>query len=486
MGRIFEKVKQQRFYIFVKNNLKKLEKLALMRPFVSLFVVLAILLVVIAFNSYLGKPQVDEKPPEKIKQVSIYSVGESPRIQASAKVEESNVITVIAQAGGIVQSVSVKPGQRVGARRQIIGLSSNYYGGSAATIQRQLAQVQNKNVIETFDAQKDSINKQKDLANLKVDNADELRKITEKSIGETRDLLELNETMLAEVNADLETATVSATISGLNAQKAQLLAGMNQIKSGLRQAEYQGDKDNPPFQLAVTGKDATLKQLALQEKSLEMSKEISDLQLKLARVQEATMYPATPFAGIVERVFVKKGQSVSKGTPLATIKADRGSTQLIALVSQNIAAKVNITEPTYVTIAGQRVEIYPDYVSTVGTDSSLYSVVYSLESQYQNKLNHNTHVSVSIPVGSKDTNSIIPFLPLEAVHQSELESTVFVLVEGQVESQLVELGTVSGRFVEIKAGLSNATKVILNKDVIEGQKVEAEVSAGSDPAIETK
>jgi multidrug efflux pump subunit AcrA (membrane-fusion protein) len=473
MKNIVKKVKSHPLYKSGLVKLKKAEKFALKRPFVSLFIILAILLVVISINSFLRKPKVEEVVEEQIKTVAIYSVGESPRIQVSAKVEESNVITVVSQAGGIVQSVSVEVGQKVWAYKQVAALSSNYYGGSAATIQRQLAQVQNENVLETFDSQKDLISKQRDIANLQGDNAEEMRKIADSSLGETRALLTLNETMLSGVDGALLVATTSAEVTSLTAQKSQLLAGINQIKSGLRQAEYQANEDKPPYNLATTAKDLTIKQLELQEKALEMSKEISSLQLKLARVQEATMYPATPFAGIVERIFVKKGQMISPGTPIATIKANTGSTQLIALVSKDMASKVNITEPTMVNIEGQMVEIYPDHVSSVATDGLLYSIVYSLDSQYQNKLNHGSHVSISLPIGSIDTNAIIPFLPLESVHQSEQESTIFVLEDGKVISQKVELGSINGRFVEIKNGLSNQTAVILSRDVIEGQAVEA-------------
>jgi multidrug efflux pump subunit AcrA (membrane-fusion protein) len=473
MKNILKKVRKHKLYKAVVAKLKKAEKFALQRPFVSLFIILGILLVVISVNSYIRKPQVEEIVEQQIKQVSIYSVGESPRIQGSAKVKESNVITVFSQAGGIVQSVSVEPGQKVWAYKQVAALSSNYYGGSAATIQRQLAQVQNKNILETFDAQKDLIGKQRSIANLQGDNAEEMRKIADSSLGETRALLTINETMLNGVDGALLVATTSAEVTSLTAQKSQLLAGINQIKSGLRQAEYQANEDKPPYNLAITAKDLTIKQLELQEKALEMSKEISNLQLKLARVQEATMYPATPFAGVVERVFIKKGQMISPGTPIATIKANTGSTQLIALVSKEMAAKVNITEPTIINIEGQIVNIYPDHVSSVATDGLLYSIVYSLDGHYQNKLNHGSHVSISLPIGSIDTNAIIPFLPLESVHQSEQESTIFALEDGKVISMEVELGSINGRFVEIKNGLSDQTAVILSRDVIEGQSVES-------------
>lgn len=473
MKKLIDTIKKTRIYKTTQKVGKKLEKFASNNPFKTLFALLAILFAVIALSSFLNKPKVEEAVEETEKLVAVYMVGESPRVEVSAKVEESNVITIVAQAGGVVQSIGVEPGQRVYKGQQVAGFSSDYYGGNAATIQRQLAEVQNNNLLETYDSQIELIEKQREVANLQAENSDELRRISEKSVGGSKELLELNEEILAEIDTALSVATDSSTISSLKSQKSQLLSGINQIKNGLRQAGYQGDEFKPPFQLALISKEMTLKQLELQEKSLEMSKEISNLQLKLARVQEATMYPGSPCSGTVERVFIKRGQLVAPGTPIATIKADEGTTQLVARVSQSLATKISITEPTIITIDGEAIEIYPDHVSTVPTDGLLYSVVYSLDDQYQNKLINNAHTDISIPIGSADTNSVIPFLPLESINQSERESTIFVLEDGKVVSKNVQLGTVSGRFVEIREGLDDSSVVILDRNVIEGQKVKA-------------
>jgi len=473
MKKNIAKLKKYKLY---KAGLKKLQvvnSFSKKRPLLSLVTTLVILLIVIALNSFLRKPEVVSETEETVKSVSIYSVGQTPRINLSARVVESNVIDIYAQTAGVVQRVLVEPGQKVSAGQQLYSFSTDYYGNSASSLQRQLAQVQYDNVMENYDTQVELINGQRTVADLQKENSDELKRIAQSSVDDTKGLLELNESLLSGIDLAIEAATDSASVSNLKSQKSQLLSGINQIKSGLRQAEYQADENKPPYELQQSSYEMTRKQLDLQEKSLAMSKEISGLQLKLAKVQEALMYPGTPVAGVVERVYLEKGKMVSPGYKLATIKANQGSSKLVVSISKELADKLNSFEATYLMIDGNQLEIYPDYVSTVPTEGKLYSAVYTLPSEYQNKLANGSLVSISIPVGTIDTNSVIPFLPLESIYQSELENTIFVLKDGKVESMVVDLGTVNGNYVEIKSNLGSDLQVILDRNVVEGQLVEA-------------
>lgn len=474
MNKYLKKIKQSSVYGLIQRKLKQINSFSKRKPFLSLFITLFLLLVVIIVNSSLSQPPKVNEDPEEIRKVVTYSIGETPRVALSAKVEESNVIDIYSQTAGVVKRILVEPGQEVFAGQQLFSFSSDYYGNSAPALQRQLAEVQYDNVVETYDIQKELIREQRNIAQLQKDNAEELRKIADSSLGETRDLLELNESLLSGIDLAISVATDSAEISSLQSQKAQLLSGINQIKSGLRQAELQADEDKPPFKLQNSSYDLTIKQLDLQEKSLAMSKEISHLQFKLARVQESLLYPGTPEAGVVERIHVQKNDVVNPGMKLATVKAKAGVSKLVVKVSKDMASQISSFEATTVEIGGELVEIYPDHISSVPTDGKLYSVVFTLPMDYQNTLSNGSSVMISVPVGTVDTNSVIPFLPLESVYQSELETTVFILADGEVQSLPVELGVVSGNFVEVRSGLENGDQIILDRNVIEGQKVVAE------------
>ena len=119
-------------------------------------------------------------------------------------------------------------------------------------------------------------------------------------------------------------------------------------------------------------------------------------------------------------------------------------------------------------------ELYPSHVSSVPTDGGLYSIQYVLDAEAAKTVSDGAYVSLSVPLGSEDTNSVLPYVPLEAVYQSEKESTLHILRDGRVMSQKVELGLVQGRFVAVTSPLADGTQIILDRDVIEGQEVVAE------------
>ena len=235
----------------------------------------------------------------------------------------------------------------------------------------------------------------------------------------------------------------------------------------------------------------TLKQLDLQEKTLDMNLEIARLNVQIASILESLMYPASPFSGRVERIHVKVGQSVNPGDPIATIASNAGQVTVVALVSKDIVQSISKIEPSIITTGDESFEITPLHVSSEPTDGRLFAVVYLLPqlgpasqsmmlkggevSSSATPAGGSTdgqYVSVSMPVGFTDTNSIIPFIPLESVFQSEDESIVFVNENGIARARKVDLGYVTGRFVEVTDGLGKDDIVLLDRTLIEGDGVE--------------
>ena len=81
------------------------------------------------------------------------------------------------------------------------------------------------------------------------------------------------------------------------------------------------------------------------------------------------------------------------------------------------------------------------------------------------------YVTVDVPIGYANTNSVIPFIPIDAVYESQNESTVYLVEKNKATARKVEVGQVYGEFVEIISGLKNGDKIILNRNVIAGDKV---------------
>ncbi|HEX8932490.1 MAG TPA: biotin/lipoyl-binding protein, partial [Patescibacteria group bacterium] len=426
-------------------------------------------------GNVLQKAKVETTKELPVKPVTIYSIGEAPHASFQAKIEKSGVVKIIAQASGIVQSVNVTQGDAVYKGQQIIFLASNYQGGNAASVQRQIAQTQYQNVLDTFDNQKDLLNKQRDLANTTDDNAGKLRDISHQSLGETNSLVSANQSVLDQMNQNLQTL-ISANsndpnILTLKGSINQLQNGINQLREAARSIDYSSSNDNAPAKLSDMQKDLTLKQLDIQDKGLDMSRELSSLQLSLSYINEATMYPATPFSGTVERVYVYPGQAVTPGTVLAVISSKDVKATAVLTVPGKIADILTQGQPSEIEVGNKKIALTPYYISSQATDGQLFSVFYDLPEDYQKDFSDGQYIDISVPINSVKTTASDPLLPIDAVYQTQDQAFVLVDEKGTAVTRIVKIGQIYGSFIEVLSGLKLSDQVILDRNVIAGDKV---------------
>src|SRR5579872_1133390 len=166
------------------------------RPLGSFFIALGLLFIVIIVGHVLNQPKPQPSVPPAVKPVKLYSIGSVPRATFQAKIEKAGVIKIVAQASGIVQSISVDDGSKVNKGQTIITLASNYQGGSAPAISAQIAQAQYQNLADTYNQQQDAINKQKDIANSTFNNYTDQQAIASQSANNTNSLINSNQTVL--------------------------------------------------------------------------------------------------------------------------------------------------------------------------------------------------------------------------------------------------------------------------------------------------
>ncbi len=455
-------------------------------PLQSFFIALAILFGMLGVAHFWQKPSsVQQEEVVEAKIVQTYAFGESPKLSVSARIEKSGVISIYAQAPGIVQKIHVQEGKKVFQAQTLISLSTNYQGGNAASLSRQIAQKNFTFSQENFELQKEVINRQKDLASKGNLQAAEIRELTRQSLGDTRSLISQNEEILSVLDTQIRFLE-SNNVNGSNdaalasARQGRLAAssGLASLKSTLRTVEYQSDDTKTPAQITDMSKEVTLKQLELQEKSLVLAKDLSGLNLRLARISEGLMYPATPCAGLVERVYVKVGQSVSPGTLLATIKANQGENSAVILVPSTIAKQVSSSEVTEFSIGTTKISLYPRYISSEATDGTLYSLIYSIPATYSASLTNATSVAARLPLGASSIITDELSIPLDAVYQTQEKAYVYILHnEGEkrtAKTVEVALGDVSGRFVQVLSGLSSTDVIILSRTVQDGDQVKTE------------
>ncbi len=443
-------------------------------PLASFFIFLVILLGLLGLSRYLKvlKQQQTSKPETSItKESEIYSVGQLPYVKVQAQVDKAGVITVVAQTGGVVQRLYVSEGDRVSQGQRLVRLSTNYQGGSLQSVSRKIAQEQYQNYQESYNEQKAVFAAQRDLASLAEDNSKELAEISRQSAVGTGDLLNYNKELLDQLN---QAVALDPTNTTLKVSRNQIKAAYESAAAQLRQLEYQTAKDKPPLKTAETKKELTLNQLAVQEKAFELQGKLLKLQLDLAYIQESLLYPAAPFSGQVQQVFVKKGELVSPGTPIATVVGDANEITAVAYVSKNIAGNVSATYPSEIDLGEAQIELRPTFVSNEATRGTLYTILYDIPAKYSQLLANKEYVTVRVPLGyaSSLTKEQGVYVPIDAVHNTQGGSFLLVVDDRcQAEAKQVELGSLYGQFIQVYGDLAEDEKVVLNRNVVSGDKI---------------
>lgn len=458
---------------------KKFMLFAKRKPITAFLMLLTLLLSLIVLSNIVNRPAPETQEAKlPTKEVSVYTIGSSPKIKVQAQIEKSGVIKIVSLGNGVVQGVNVFVGQQVYRGTNLVSMSTNYSGGNAFSLQRQLAQTQYQNVVDTYQTQKDLIGKQKELVNKNDENADKLREIARNSNDQTQGLINLNNdilNILASEQTNLEATNSADTnfdaILGIKQLRSQLSAGNNQLQAGLDNSKYSASNDNAPSAISDISKDITLKQLELQEKALDLNKEVSRLNVMLTQVNEAIIFPSSPINGVVERIYVKVGQVVTPGIAIAQISGESNSLTAIAFLSREISQGVLRAESSILHLGNKTFEEAPFYVSTEATDGSLYTAQFDIPQEYAKEVSDKGYITIDIPVGFPQTGGTIPFVPLDAIFQTQDQAYLYIVKNSKAESKKIKVGQVLGRFVEVTSGLSPEDQVIINRNVIQSDPV---------------
>lgn len=446
-------------------------------PFISFLGLLVGIVVLIAVGNVFRQPQVEEETVATTPQsVEVFSLGEAPRIAVSGTVNRVGKIDIIAQTNGVVSKVNVKDGQNVYRGQTLISIGSSYATGAISSVSRQIAQRTYENAKESLPLQLEMIAKRREIAEKSDTSADDLRDIASKSIDDTKTQISLNESILASVDTFLASETPGTPeYVALQGQRAGILAALSGLRQGLRQTEYQTSGEHAPARLSDLSRELTLKQLEVEEKALQMGKDIAKLNLSIAYMSERFNYPASPNKGVVERVYVRPGDVVNPGMVLATIICEGAAVEIEVNLPQDLVTRFNQTETTTIATSGGMLAIVPRYVSADTGTNSLGTIIFSVPENL-NELSDGEAVRLNLPVGKANTIASYPFVPVDAVYQLQEGSLLYIAspaAEGAyaVEVRNVELGNVFGSFVEVLRGLAGTEQVILNRSVIAGDTV---------------
>jgi multidrug efflux pump subunit AcrA (membrane-fusion protein) len=468
--------------VFVRKWYEKAIKVVDKKPLISFFTLLGLLFLFIIVSNIIRQPKVEVKKQIEAKKVEVYHIGTAPRIQTQALIEKSGVVQIVSQTSGIVQKKYVSEGQVAKKGQWLFSLSSNYQGGNALSVARQLSQKQDQIIQENYPLQKELVSKQRELADRTKDNFDQLKDITNNSKNDTQSLIDLNNDIISNLDANINalSATTSASanaslILATKQLKSQFSSANLQLNTSQRNMQYQTDSDNPPTKLAELQHDIAQKQLDIQDKALDLNKDISQLQVKLAEINEGLMYPSAPFAGKVERILVREGQLVNPGTLLLVLSGSVKTTATATIfVSKEIAIQISLLEPTIFTIGSDEIKANPTYISQEATQGNLYSITYTLPEEDYSRLTDKSYITASLPIGYAQSQAALPYVPLDAVYQTQENAYIFVLADGKAANKTITLGSVFGRFVAVNSGISAGDVIILDRTVLDGDALQAQ------------
>lgn len=214
------------------------------------------------------------------------------------------------------------------------------------------------------------------------------------------------------------------------------------------------------------------KEIKIQKRNLDLNKETTDLNLKKASIVNALHYPSAPTAGLVEKIHIKPGQQVQAGTPLVSFVSDNNQVIAEVMTSFEIAQMISVNEPSKIIIRGDEIETAPIYISQNSTGNQQYSVFYSIPEKYSDQVVDSGFIEVQIPLENNGEKENELLVPVDAVQLTQEKAYVFVVgKDNEAESVEVELGNVFGQFVQVKNGISKDDRIILNRNVFEGDNV---------------
>lgn len=135
------------------------------RPVLSFIVVLGVLFGVIALSSTLRAPEEAAAPSKPdAKSSRLFTVGQDENfLTATAQVKKSDTIDIIALAPGIVNTLTVRPGQAVVRGQTVATLTTDYASGIAALTQER-ALLQTELTEKSYATEKKIIELEKKIA----------------------------------------------------------------------------------------------------------------------------------------------------------------------------------------------------------------------------------------------------------------------------------------------------------------------------------
>jgi RND family efflux transporter MFP subunit len=466
-------------YLFIKSKTQTFFKKPNRKMTFSVVVAtLFVLLVAVAVLTN-RKPEPIQNPQPRSLSVTGFVYGETPvQEEVVGTINNQNNITLVAQSNGPVSSVLVKEGDKISRGSILIKQESAYNAGNAQFVATQLASKNYELASESLDSTVKQVSLSREQADLSNEDFENYREIIEYSISETKDLISLSEDIANQIkdklDAELAGLNNPETVLGLQQQLSPALSVLFQTRQSLRNLEYQVESDGTQEKLVDVQRRLVFEATELQLKSAQISKDIAYLSLKQAQIAQASTRVSSPLAGTVEKVYVRAGQYVTPGTPVAIVKGE-ADLWLEILVAGKVALKIDEQQTAEVKglpqLENASSSLPIAHISSAPVSSSLYQVLIQIPSEYEPHVFQNQSLSVILPLKKSSFSESSHYLPLDALFVTNTDRFVFVAKDGRAVKKSVSTGEIVGGNIEVLSGLASGDLVILDRRVIDQQLV---------------
>lgn len=212
-------------------------------------------------------------------------------------------------------------------------------------------------------------------------------------------------------------------------------------------------------------------QYKIQEQNVLLDRDVAQLQTQQAQINTARNYPASPLTGTVEKIHITLGDLITQGTDLITLKGE-GEITTTVLLPQRIASRIDTEGDHFTTINGEKITLTPLYLSRVSTNGQNYALVLEIPERFRESLADNGFLDISLALqkdASPDSEEYL--IPIDSVTLTTDSAFVFVEQNGKAQSKTITTEEVIGQYVVVKKGLSSEDRIILNRQVRDGDPV---------------
>lgn len=444
----------------------------------QILAILAVLFVVVFAASKLTQKAPEQPAQTEIKPLQVKTKivnSTTSTIQTDGIIQNLGSITLVAQTPGPIKSISVTEGKEVKKGTTITSQETGYGTGNAAYIGVQIAQKNLELADTSYKTTQDSVNKSRQIADESRTNTEELRKISQQSIDGTRKVIDTTKQVISKIEADIAATTDSTIIQGLRQQLVSYQNILVGTETQLRNLEYSTNTDKSPTKLADLSRDQVYISTQLQLDASRIGRDIAELSLKSARISASLSTVRAPFAGTIEKVYVAQGQYVSPGTPIAKITG-KSKLSLSVSVSGFLASQIQENGRLTLKTESKEIQVPITHVSTAPTNGQLYEVLAQIPDSYANDVYDGQAVHIELPTLSQKMDDKEVFqIPLDSVFVSNLERYVFLNKDGVAVKKNITTRNVIGNSIEVVDGLQNGDEIILDRRIIDGQKIAPQI-----------